>query len=222
MSDAAAAKTHSHFIPALGVEWLTPLYDTVAWLIGERSLKRRLITQARLAPGHAVLDVGSGTGTLLLLAHEAEPAARLTGLDIDPRIIALARAKLTAARVPAEIVEGSATAPPLPAGSFDRVLTTLVLHHLTTAQKAEAFAAIRRLLKPGGEFHVADWGTPQNLLMQIAALSFRWFDGDETTGANLRGELPAMMRAAGFVDVSEVEHRMTPLGTLTYIRATAP
>lgn len=222
MTEPAPTRPHSHFIPALGVDWLTPLYDTVARLIGERSLKRRLIAQARLAPGHAVLDVGSGTGTLLLLAHEAEPAARLTGVDVDPRIIAIARAKLAAARVPAEIVEGSATAPPLPPASFDRVLTTLVLHHLTTPEKAETFAAIRRLLKPGGELHVADWGKPQNLLMALAAWSFRWFDGDETTGANLRGELPAMMRAAGFVDVREVEHRMTPLGTLAYLHATAP
>ena len=51
--------------------------------------------------------------------------------------------------------------------------------------------------------------------MQIAALSFRFFDGDETTGANLRGELPALDRRGGFSDVGETEHRMTPLGTLT-------
>jgi ubiquinone/menaquinone biosynthesis C-methylase UbiE len=220
MSDTASSTPK--FVPALGVDWLTPLYDTVAWLMGERALKRRLIAQAAIEPGQAVLDVGSGTGTLLMLAHEAAPGARLSGVDIDPRIIAIARAKLAAAGIPAEIVQGSATAPPLPPASFDRVLTTLVLHHLTTAQKGEAFAAIRRLLKPGGELHVADWGKPQNLLMEIAALSFRYFDGDETTGANLRGELPAMMRTAGFVDVREVEHRMTPLGTLAYLRATAP
>ena len=221
MSDTNAPSRES-FIPALGVDVLTPLYDTVAWLIGEHTLKRRLIAQAGIMPGHAVLDVGSGTGTLLQLTHEAEPTARLTGVDIDPRIIAIARAKLAAAGVTAEIVQGSATAPPLPPASFDRVLTTLVLHHLTTAQKATALAAMRRLLRPGGELHVADWGKPQNLLMQLAALSFRLLDGDETTGANLRGELPSMMRTAGFTDVREVEHRMTPLGTLTYLRAVAP
>ena len=64
----------------------------------------------------------------------------------------------------------------------------------------------------------SDWLTPL-YLMQVAALSFRWFDGDETTGANLRGELPALIAAAGFHDVVETEHRMTPLGTLTYLRA---
>lgn len=207
------------FVPALGLDWLTPLYDTVAWLVGERTIKRRLIAQATIAPGHDVLDLGCGTGTLVALIKEACPAAHVSGVDIDPRILAIARDKLATAGIEARLVEGSATAPPLPPASFDRVLSTLVLHHLTTPQKREAFTAVRRLLRPGGELHIADWGKPQNLLMQVAALSFRLFDGAETTGANLRGELPTLLREAGFRDVAETEHHMTPLGTLGYLRA---
>jgi len=218
----SAADAHPpHFVPALGSVWLTPLYDAVAWLLGERTFKRDLIRQARIAPGHDVLDLGCGTGTLALLVKEAHPDARVSGVDVDPKILAIARGKVAAAGADVRLVEGSATAPPLPDASFDRVLTTLMLHHLTTPQKREALAAVRRLLRPGGELHVADWGRPQNVLMQVAALSFRWFDGDETTGANLRGELPALIAAAGFHDVVETEHRMTPLGTLTYLRARA-
>ena len=81
--------------------------------------------------------------------------------------------------------------------------------------------AVRRLLRPGGEFHVADWGKPQNALMRLAALSFRISDGADTTGANVRGELPGLIASAGFSDVRETEHRMTPFGTLTYLRARA-
>ena len=209
------------FVPALGRDWLTPFYDLVARLMGERALKRRLIEQARLAPGQQVLDLGCGTGTLLAMMKEACPAAQLTGVDVDPQILAIARAKLASAGVAAELVEGSATAIPLPPASFDRVLTTLVLHHLTTEQKRAALAAVRRLLRPNGELHIADWGKPQNFLMRVASLSFRLLDGAETTGANLRGELPALLRAAGFSDVREVEHRMTPLGTLSYLSARA-
>ena len=76
-------------------------------------------------------------------------------------------------------------------------------------------------LRVGGELHVADWGRPQNVLMQVAAWSFRLFDGDKTTGANLRGELPSLIAAAGFRDVRETEHRMTPFGTLTFLSAHA-
>jgi ubiquinone/menaquinone biosynthesis C-methylase UbiE len=218
MSEQASTK---RFIPALGVDWLTPFYDAVAWLLGERAVKRRLIEQARIAPGHDVLDLGSGTGTLVLLVKDTCPAARVTGVDTDPRIRALARRKAAAAGVDVRLVEGSATDPPFPPASFDRVLSTLVLHHLTTPQKREALAAARRLLRPGGELHVADWGKPQNALMQVAALTFRFFDGGETTAANLAGELPALIGAAGFSDVRETEHRMTPFGTLTYLRAEA-
>lgn len=216
-----AETTPREFVPALGSAWLTPFYDAVSWLLGERTLKRALIRQARIASGHDVLDLGCGTGTLALLVKEMHPDAHVSGVDIDPKILAIARAKIAGAGVDVRLVEGSATAPPLPPASFDRVLSTLVLHHLTTPQKRDALAAARRLLRDGGELHIADWGKPQNALMQLAALSFRWFDGDETTGANLRGELPSLIADAGFSAVQEVEHRMTPLGTLTYLQARA-
>jgi ubiquinone/menaquinone biosynthesis C-methylase UbiE len=207
------------FVPALGHDWLTPFYDVVAWLLGDRAMKQRLIAQAGIAPGHDVLDLGCGTGTLALMIKDAHPAANVSGVDIDPRILAIARGKVAAAGVDVRLVEGSATAPPLPPASFDRVLSSLVLHHLTTPQKRQALAAARQLLRPGGELHVADWGKPQNALMQLAALSFRLSDGHETTGANVRGELPGLIADAGFTDVREVGHRMTPFGTLTYLRA---
>lgn len=218
---SATPTTHEHFVPALGHALLTPLYDAVAWLLDENGIKRDLILQARIAPGADVLDLGCGTGTLTLLIKDMHPDARVTGVDIDPQILGIARGKIAAAGVDVRLVEGSATAPPLPPASFDRVLTTLMLHHLTTPQKRDALAAVRTLLRPGGELHVADWGKPQNVLMQVASLSFRLFDGAETTGANLRGELPSLIAAAGFTDVRETEHRMTPLGTLTYLRARA-
>lgn len=208
------------FIPALGADWLTPLYDTVARFTGERRFKRRLIEKAGIAPNHDVLDLGCGTGTLALMVKQMYPQARVVGLDIDPRILAIARRKIAGAGV--EIVGGSATAPPFPPRSFDRVVTTLVLHHLTTAQKQQALAAVRRLLRPRGELHIADWGKPHNALMRIASVTIPWFDGGKTTEANLRGELPALVREAGFADVAETERWMTPFGTLAFLRGRVP
>jgi ubiquinone/menaquinone biosynthesis C-methylase UbiE len=213
--------TH-HFVPALGAEWLTPLYDIVARLTGERRFKRKLVEKANIAPGQDVLDLGCGPGTLALMVHEMCPGAAVTGMDIDPRILAIAARKIARAGAAVAVHEGSATAPPFPPASFDRILTTLMLHHLTTAQKRETLAAARRLLRPRGELHIADWGKPHNALMRVASFGFRMFDGDETTAANLRGELPALVAAAGFVDVAETEHWMTPFGTLAFIVARAP
>jgi ubiquinone/menaquinone biosynthesis C-methylase UbiE len=207
------------FIPALGADWLTPLYDLVARLTGERRFKRRLVELARIASGQDVLDLGCGTGTLALLIKRTRPGVRVVGLDIDPRILAIARRKMQRAGVVLELQEGSATEPPFAPASFDRVLTTLMLHHLTTAQKRAALTAARRLLRPGGELHVADWGKPHNALMRVASLGFRLVDGGETTDANLSGQLPALIAAAGFADVAETERWMTPFGTLAFIRA---
>jgi ubiquinone/menaquinone biosynthesis C-methylase UbiE len=215
-------RSRDEFVPALGTDWLTPLYDVVAIIAGERPIKRRLIAAARIEPGHRVLDVGCGTGTLALMIKQACPEAHVVGLDVDAKILSIARRKLDRAGVDVELRQGSATAPQLASQSFDRVLTTLVLHHLTTPQKRETLAAAHRLLKPGGELHIADWGKPQNLLMRAASLTFHLLDGAETTAANLEGQLPALVSEAGFADVRETERRMTPFGTLAFIRAAVP
>lgn len=211
------ARPHD-FVPALGADWATPLYDLVARATGERRFKARLVEMARITPGHDVLDVGCGTGTLALLVKDACPDARVAGLDVDPRILDIARRKIARRGGGIALHQGSATAPPLPAASFDRVLTTLVLHHLTTAQKRDALRAIRGLLRPGGELHIADWGKPHNPLMRLAALPFQLFDGGEQTAANLRGEIPELVADAGFTEVVETERWMTPFGTLAFVR----
>lgn len=211
-----------HFIPALGRDWLTPLYDVFARLIGERRMKRHLVELARIAPGHDVLDLGCGTGTLALIIREMQPGARVSGVDIDPRILAIARRKIERAGATIALHEGSATDPPLPAASFDRILSSLMLHHLTTPQKREALAAAHRLLRPGGELHVADFGKPHNPLMRAVSHTFRLADGGESTAANLDGQLPALIAAAGFTDVRETERWMTVFGTLAFVRARTP
>jgi ubiquinone/menaquinone biosynthesis C-methylase UbiE len=146
----------------------------------------------------------------------------VTGIDIDPRILEIARSKAAMGGADVRLLEGSATDPGLPDASFDRVLTTLVLHHLTTPQKRAALQSARRLLRPAGELHIADWGKPQNALMHALSLGFRLFDSHETTAANVRGELPTLVAEAGLVNVKETDHWMTPFGTLTFLQATAP
>ena len=207
------------FVPALGKSWLTPLYDSVAMLSGERFFKRRLLENARIRPGHDVLDLGCGTGTLALMAKAVCRQARVHGLDRDPEILSIARRKVAVSGSAITLHEGSATSPPFADGSFDRVLTTLMLHHLTTPQKREALSGALRILRPGGELHIADWGKPHNLAMRVAAMIIRYVDGAETTAANLDGQLQMLVEQAGFVDVEETQRWMTPFGTLVFLRA---
>ncbi len=80
------------YVPALAFDWLTPAYDLVAGtLLPEQAIKTALVRGAGVAPGHRVLDVGCGTGTLCLLVKRWHPDATVVGVDGDPKILDLAR-----------------------------------------------------------------------------------------------------------------------------------
>lgn len=212
---------HPHgFVPALGFRFLTPLYDHVlALLTRETELKGRLVRQARIEPGMKVLDLGCGTGTLALLVKRAVPDARVIGLDVDPQVLAIARRKAETAGLSIEWMQGTAETAPVTPGFLDRVLSTLVLHHLTPAEKHASLAAARRWLAPRGELHVADFGPPQDALMRLASRVVLLADGAGRVRDNLEGRLPERMREAGFAEVRETHRARTAFGTLTYLEA---
>jgi ubiquinone/menaquinone biosynthesis C-methylase UbiE len=215
--------TKQPYIPALGFDWLTRFYDPVLRVtLREEKFKRLLVTQACLQPGQGVLDLGCGTATLTIMLKRSCPGAKIIGLDGDPKVLAIARQKIAAAGGDVELHEGMAFAPPFAPGSFDRVVSSLVLHHLATENKQKTLAKVRELLRPGGELHVADWGKPHNALMRVASLGIRWLDGAETTADNLNGRLVPLMEEAGFSKVEETHQEMTIFGTLSLYRAVVP
>lgn len=211
-------RSHAHaFVPALGFDVLTPLYDPLIRLtLREHQVKQQLVEQASIAPGMTVVDLGCGTGTLALLVKQTVPSARVIGVDVDPKILDIARAKIAAAGVAIELRRGVLAEVALEPGSVDRVLTSLVLHHLTTDEKLSALRAARAALRPDGALHVVDFGPPQGWLMALVSAPFRFFDGHDRTNDNFAGRLPEVMRQAGFADVREHGHRMTPFGSLLY------
>lgn len=214
---------HGHgFVPALGHDLLTPLYDTMIGItLNERAVKQQLVDQARIAAGMTVVDLGCGTGTLALMIKQAHPAAHVIGVDVDAKILGIARAKIAAAGVDVELRQGLVHEVGLAPGSVDRVVTSLVLHHLTTDEKLSALRALHAALKPGGELHVLDFGPPHNALMSLLSAPFRYFDGHARTNDNFAGLLPRIIADAGFRDVAERGHRMTVFGTVAYWSAAA-
>lgn len=209
-------------IPALRFSALTRFYDPLmAIVLRESTWKAQLVDQVGATKGMHVLDLGCGTGTLTLLLAQATPAAQVVGVDADAEVLERARTKAAATDATMELVEGTAGSLPFPDASFDRVVSSLLFHHLTLAGKRAALAESRRVLRSGGELHIADWGRPHDALMRVAFLPVQLLDGFETTSDNVRGALPALMAAAGFDRVQETRRRRTAFGTLAFLRARA-
>ena len=181
----------------------------------EYPFKRRLIGQARIKSNHFVLDLGCGTATLALLIKRTHPEAAVVGLDGDPKILGIAKNKATQAGFEITLDQGMSFDLPYPDASFDRVLSSLVFHHLNRDNKVATLNEVHRVLRTGGELHIADFGKPQNALMRVASFPWQLFDGFETTADNVRGLMPELIRSAGFVEVHESARYMTLFGTLS-------
>jgi ubiquinone/menaquinone biosynthesis C-methylase UbiE len=216
-------ENRAEYIPALKYDWLTPLYDPLLrWTMRESTFKRHLIEQARIERGHRVLDLGCGTATLTLLIKMAHPEAEVVGLDGDPKVLKIARAKAATAGLDITLNHGMAFELPYPDCSFDRVLSSLLFHHLTRENKTCTLREIFRVLRSGGELHVADWGKAQNGFMRLAFLLVQILDGFKTTADNVNGLLPELFANAGFTGVQESARYRTVFGTLSLYRARKP
>jgi SAM-dependent methyltransferase len=216
-------KSDSKYIPALRFNWLTSLYDPLVRLAArESTFKRRLVEQAGISTGHRVLDVGCGTATLTLLIKQENPGAEVLGLDGDPKVLEVARRKVARSRGDIRLDHGMSHALPYTDCSFDRVLSSLLFHHLTRQDKERTLAEVLRVLHPNGEFHLADWGKATNIVMRAAFLLVQLLDGFGTTADNVKGLLPALLADAGFEEIREWAQYKTVFGTLSLYTARKP
>lgn len=212
-------KHHPHdYLPAAGHDALLPGYDLLTRLLGMPRVHDTLIAQAELADGQRVLEIGCGTGNLLIRAKHACPAIATIGSDPDP--LALRRAERKARGLTGIRFErGYAQRLPYADGEFDRVLSSMMLHHLEGDTKIAAAEEVFRVLRPGGSLHVVDIGgdvsTPDGLTARLIRHNHH-------AAGNLGDAIPRLLREAGFDCTQVAMHRQRVVGRLTYYRATRP
>jgi SAM-dependent methyltransferase len=131
--------------------WGSGNYAAVAERISESG--ELVVERAGVEPGMDVLDVACGTGNATIPAAKA--GARVTGLDLAPRLLEIARERCADAMVEIDFVEGDAQEMPFEDASFDRVLS--VFGHMFAPDHERTAAEIRRVLRPGGAISVACW-----------------------------------------------------------------
>jgi len=207
------------YVPAAGHDWLLPLYDPLMRLLGGDRIKGPMIEAAAIRPGHRVLDLGCGTGSLAMLIRARCPEAEVVGLDPDPKALAIARAKAERAGQAVEWRHGFADSLPFEDASFDRVVSSLVFHHLPPDVVRATIPELRRVLKPAGSVWVLDLGhSGTHGLHGLMARFASHQHGDEDVAA----ELPTLMEAAGLRDAEVVTSGRSILGSMVLTHARAP
>lgn len=220
------------YLPAMGNPHLLPFYDTFTRLVGARAAQWQLVAQAGIAPGHTVLEIGAGTGTVLLLAKRAVRSATVVGLDPDPQALAFARRRAVGEGLELRLDHGYADHLPYPDGSVDRVLSAFMFHHLPGAEKAAALLEARRVLTPGGSLHLVDLGGGRRSGGVGRFLHRRHGHGDHgrhdpadghaaLSGPEIAstGDVLRLMQEAGFAEVDAVGRRRAAVGAVTFYRA---
>ena len=117
----------------------------------------RLVADLEITPGSAVIDVACGTGVVSrLAARTTGPTGTVTGVDIGPSMLAVARSQpVESGAAPITYLEGSALKLPLADGSADFA----TCHHgfQFFPDRVAAIQELRRVLRPGGRVAVACW-----------------------------------------------------------------
>ena len=212
-------ETEQEYIPALGVRALTPFYDFIQrWIVQDTRYKNRLIEQARIQAGYKVMDLGCGTGTLAIMAKQAQPNAEVFGLDADPEMLKVAHLKTARESLDVKFDQGMAFDLPYPDAYFERILSSLVIHHLKTPDKEKTARELYRVLKPGGRLHVLDFGKPNTIYGKLLGPFLHKF---EEANDNIDGRLPFIFHEAG-LKVQERGHFWTFFGDLTFLVGEKP
>lgn len=193
-----------NYIPPAHYDFLLPFYDIGCVLLGfGRNFRCKIIRHLGLWGAEHILDVGCGTGTLLIMLKEIYPSVFAEGLDPDKKALQIASQK--SHRNNANILLHCSTMDNMPfeSNSYDIVVSSLVFHHIQENNRFESLKECLRILKPQGRMLLVDFGPPRPYIVdRILSGLFSLFEPIED---GRKGRIPELMLKAGFSKVNEVE-----------------
>jgi ubiquinone/menaquinone biosynthesis C-methylase UbiE len=107
-------------------------------------------------PPQAILDLGCSVGMSTFALQEIYPQAHLTGVDLSPYFLAVAKYRSEQRQQPVTWLHAAAESTGLPDASFDLVSAHLLFHELPQTAAIDILREARRVLRPGGHLAIMD------------------------------------------------------------------
>ena len=172
----------------------------------DRRWRQKVIADLDLPPRANVLDLACGTGDFTVALLRQFPDARVTGVDLTPEMLAIARQKLAGS---AGVTFCTGDAQDLAAfddATFDLVVCAFGFRNFPDKEKA--LAACHRVLKPAGRLVVLELFRPESRLvgtfvnLWLSLVAFLFASGAQKAYAYLRRSVAETLRADAFVSLA--------------------
>ncbi|MGK7913292.1 MAG: class I SAM-dependent methyltransferase [Synechococcus sp.] len=141
-----------------------------------------------------VLEIGFGTG--LNLPHYPTSVEKLTAIDVNPGMTAIANRRIARAPFPVERITLDGESLPMADESFDTVVSTWTL--CSIANVAEALLETQRVLKPGGELLFIEHGLSPDRNVEVWQQRLNGMQKTFADGCNLNRNIPQIIEDASF------------------------
>ncbi|MBD2576398.1 class I SAM-dependent methyltransferase [Oscillatoria sp. FACHB-1406] len=139
-----------------------PNYDFLLTTVFYQAIHKRLLDCIELPESAEVLDLGCGTGKLLSRLAKNYPSLQGIGLDLSAEMLDRARRNNEETRI--RYLQSNAESLPFEDEQFDAVFNTISLLHYPHPERV--LAEVRRVLKSGGRYYLADFSMGE-LLPQL-------------------------------------------------------